>query len=519
MAPASTAMAPASTAMSATRLARQQSLKFIQEETQTVEEILEKQKISRQSSRKVRTEEQSAREARMTTFNKSVKDLAALQWNFSSRGLSTLDLLPNDVMVDGRSVTEREPHLLSDLAELLSANFTSLFDAYLYYAKVDSDVDLATELYYMTESSWKALLRDAQIIGAEKYQLQCLNTMDAALIFKQVNARRENLEKGIGKGGGGGLFGEQPTNPAALSAVVQSAVASGSAEQPTHTSDLSSTVLKSHYGAGGKFSFTFSEYLEGLVICAMQLFPPSAPGDGGPRPPLSAKHVLASVKTIIEQRVLKAAKQSGSLQFRKLFLESTRLTAAMEAIGGKLDALHAKYAKKPKVITQGVMKGSPIKSGQMKDLLDAKRFTEMCQEAELVGPSLSLYAVKNAFVYSLEINAEETGHRVPLLRRGPEFAEAVLRLTAAYDPKLADRGPLVAPKHKKPLPSGCRLSSANAAAEAGESAGESIAIAFAATEFEEEATEEEQELLDKLPLVCGKLLALNSINIPDSVNA
>jgi len=417
-------------------------------------------------------------------------------------------LLPGDMIIDGKSVTDREPQLTTDLATLLSTNFAGLFDAYLYYAKVDADVDNADELYRMTESAWKALLKDAQVLDSKKYQVTSLTTMQAAQIFKLVNQRRENLEKGIGRAGG---VPSESTNPAAISAAVQSAVQSGAAEQPSASNptatDVAASVLKPHFAGGSLFSFTFSEFLEGLVFVALQLFPPQGTVES-PSPPLSAAHVLDSVRTMIVDRVLRASKRSDSLAFRRDFLESNRLVAAMEAIRGKLDALHSKYAKKPKVVTAGLLKGSAVKSGEMQGLLDLKRFQEMCAEAELIGPCLSRAAVKNAFVYSLELNTDETGVSRPMLAKGAEFAEAVLRLTGAYDPSLAPRGPLSPPKStpgkfRKALPSASNAGMA-ASAEA------AVVAAMEGSEegHEEEATDKEADLLEKLPVVCGKLLAL-----------
>ena len=46
--------------------------------------------------------------------------------------------------------------------------------------------------------------------------------------------------------------------------------------------------------AGSLYSFTFSEFLEGLVFCALQLFPPQYTE---PPTPLTAAHVLNSVRT------------------------------------------------------------------------------------------------------------------------------------------------------------------------------------------------------------------------------
>ena len=64
-------------------------------------------------------------------------------------------------------MTQREPRLAADLSELLRGHFAPLFDTYMYYAKTDADEN-AAELYRMTEPGWKAMLRDALVLGGER---------------------------------------------------------------------------------------------------------------------------------------------------------------------------------------------------------------------------------------------------------------------------------------------------------------------------------------------------------------
>ena len=178
-----------------------------------VVEMLQRQKLERQASSAKQLEEQHRREARLRAFSTSKRNMYDAQWSHVQ-----LELLPGDQLVDGKGVTEREPTLLTDLAELLRARFESLFDTYMYYAKVEEH-EHAAELYRLTESSWKQLLRDAAVLQNEQYQLTCLSTTQASSIFKSVNQRRDNLQRGCGGGRGAPTPGT--TNSAAVSAAVR----------------------------------------------------------------------------------------------------------------------------------------------------------------------------------------------------------------------------------------------------------------------------------------------------------
>ena len=129
-----------------------------------------------------------------------------------------LEKLPGDALISGQGVAEREPYLADDLAELLRAHFQQLFDTYLYYAKVSwnftchslsclllptckyllharvqakaipahsymharhgfSQVEAeasTAELYRMTDSSWRMLLRDATVVGDGREQIKTM---------------------------------------------------------------------------------------------------------------------------------------------------------------------------------------------------------------------------------------------------------------------------------------------------------------------------------------------------------
>ena len=111
-------------------------------------------------------------------------------------------------------------------------------------------------------------------------------------------------------------------------------------------------------------------------------------------------------------------------------------------------------------------------------------------------------------MHSLELTADGTAVRKPLLSRGAEFHEAILRLTRAYDPGSGGVGALMTPKRNRPLP---RLSNAGMAATAQAAVSAAIQARTSSTPREVDETgevgDEEAALLEKLPVVCGKLLA------------
>ena len=272
----------------------------------------------------------------------------------------------------------------------------------------------------MTDFNWKSLLRDASLVGDGKGQL---STSGSTAIFKSVNQRRHNLAQQQGTAAQReSAAGFKPVDgtPAAMSDAALQVVSLG-----THGGVLGA-VAKPHYAAGSLYAFTFSEFLEALIHVALHL-PPAVAGVPKPAGGLTQEYVLAQLRWLLHERVLLNARRGEVLEFRKMVVESSTLSDALEAINPLLDPLYERYAEAPAKVKGGAAGFS------------LKAFQEMCQEAELVGHELSLVDVKSAFVHSLLFGADEDGTRMPLLER-TEFSEAVLRLALHYEPAQQEAG-------------------------------------------------------------------------------
>ena len=427
-------------------------------EQESMAALLQQQQEDRDASAARRAEEDAKRRDRLTKYEVGLVSMWDSQWAFVQ-----LHSLPHDILVDGCGVAEREPQLKEQLGALLRTHFQPLFDMYLHYAKIDED-EYASELYRMTESSWKTLLRDATVLGTAPGQI---SSVQASQIFTNVNQRRENLEL-AGLGGGWGLIA------AAGETIVEHGYAYG--------------VVRAHYAAGSLFAFTFSECLEGFVLLALELEPTQ---------PFTASSVLASVSRLLEAKLLPhdAAldKRYGDvLGFRRMVLGSTLLSEALTAMRPLLEPLHLKYGLKP---GEG---GAPMNTPA--GALGIRQFYDLCSDARLAGADLSRNAIKQAFVNSLPFSDDTAADRKPLLRRGAEFDEALVRLARAYTGK-----PLSASAVKRGVKRGGTFTDAKAAERAGHAL-------YTAIESQVGAQDElpaglEAELLGKLPVVCGKLLA------------
>ena len=134
----------------------------------------------------------------------------------------------------------------------------------------------------MMDFNWKALLRDATVVGDDKSSQ--LGTQAASAIFKSVNQRRDNLTQSKGamsKDRGGGALGmpgaaaaqEQSADPAEYTEAALKAMANPGGEAAAEKASVgfSSSVTRSHYAAGSLYAFTFSEYLEGLLHVALEV--------------------------------------------------------------------------------------------------------------------------------------------------------------------------------------------------------------------------------------------------------
>jgi hypothetical protein len=390
------------------------------------------------------------------------------------------------------------------------------------------------ELYRMADFNWKSLLRDASLVGEGKGQLR---TTAVSAIFKSVNQRRDNLAKNKGAAAQRENASGKPAEgtPAAYTDAVLQIASLG-----THGGTFANGVTP-HYAAGSLYGFTFSEFLEGLIHVAVQLPPvagQSRPGASG----LTEGYVLSQLGWVVQDRILLDARRGEVLEFRRMVVESPTLSEAAEAISPMLDPLYARQAELPSRQLVGC---------------SLKAFQDMCTEAELVGQGLSLMDIKSAFVHSLLIGADEDGTRKPLLDRN-EFDEAVMRLALHFEPPAADEtgrgggrnaGGRVAARKAlvhKAAEAGARVSTRSKAAVADKLAskvksqlasarplgegtpaledepaqgGEGAVAADAGVVVEEEEelhveeavaskAQEESIIVERLPILCGKLLAL-----------
>ena len=229
--------------------------------------------------------------------------------------------------------------------------------------------------------------------------------------------------------------------------------------------------------------------------------------------------------------MLKLAKHGRVLDFRLMLAGSSSIQAVMSEIAGPLDQLYSLYSKGPKRIGKGpncagAEATAAIRSGAAEGTLSLTRFHEMCQDAGLIGSSLSRHQAKMAFVHSLVITPDSQGPRRPLLSRGDEFHEAIARLVLAWNPQGAGSwqyqmdplrlGPAAAEASGgKPRTSVRQAKPGTLGSAAGMAASASQTVSEAVDRLVEDETTtfEEGTLLSKLPAVCGKLIAL-TMNTP-----
>ena len=463
--------------MASIKMQRQQSSKVKAAE---LERMLQQQTKERRTVQR-KGEEEAKRKRRLAEYEKSINSLWEDQWAHVQ-----LVRLPSDVPP---GVLAREPGLAEALANLLKEYFADLFDIYLYYAKVDSD-SASMELYKMTDFNWKALLKEAKVVGD---QPGMLSTSVSSTIFKTVNQRRDNMEQSRGKTGQGATSGQAQAadyTKAAMKAIVEIEPSKG----------FGSSVMRSHYAAGSLYAFTFSEYLEGLICTALELATGAKPPPAGG---LDSEYVLTSVRYLLEEHVLPNCCRGEVLDFRYTLANSATLSEAIDVIRPLIDPLYDKYADMPIRVVSG-------KPGMGFSL---RNFLEMCQEASLVGAQLSHVQVKTVFVNSLQISTDADAARKPLLNRN-EFQEAICRIAYRYDaskdPDLGGGSGSPAGK-KKPRTSLRKVGgSSNTAAHVASTIKEQISLTPRKGEGGEEAEHSEMELgvVANLPIVCGKLLAL-----------
>ena len=142
-------------------------------------------------------------------------------------------------------------------------------------------------------------------------------------------------------------------------------------------------VTRSHYAAGSLVSFTFSEFLEGLILVALHLQPPPSTEAA-----LTGADVMHAVASLLTERVLKHANHGDVLEFRRMLLGSSTLSEGLAAIRPSLETIYAKYG----VSASGAGAGSGGDGAARQ--VSLQRFVAMCKDANLVGGQLSSHACK-----------------------------------------------------------------------------------------------------------------------------
>lgn len=143
----------------------------------------------------------------------------------------------------------------------------------LHYAKVDladaADA-AAAELYTMTEFKWRTFLKDAMIVGEGKGQLSLIS---ASNIFTMVNQRRENHDKGrAASAATRGVTSATGARNSVVDTVTKAhAQQPGGADASVQQAQLTPSLFESVYTGGSVHGFTLSEFLEGLVLVALEL--------------------------------------------------------------------------------------------------------------------------------------------------------------------------------------------------------------------------------------------------------
>ena len=139
----------------------------------------------------------------------------------------------------------------------------------------------------MSQSRWLRCVRDCGLVGFDKWQLE---PAQASLLFTVVNHRREACVRQVNDA----LAGEH-----------------GDGGKKPRLAPMATTMDGTAFGAGSVNYFTFSEFIEALLLAALQI---SGPGRGGagqadPDALLCTRHVLAAVSHLLEDFVLPHAKR------------------------------------------------------------------------------------------------------------------------------------------------------------------------------------------------------------------
>lgn len=219
-----------------------------------------------------------------------------------------------------------------------------------------------------------------------------LEVADASVIFTQINARREGL--------------------------VQHANDAKEAKRQLKGGARRRSLDAAAQGAATLHEFSFSEFIEGLILVActlhMKAEEADADDDGGGGAPLEAQDVIAEVAGVTTHNLPRASREDV-LGFRHGLLRAVATHAPDE-----LRRLRRAIAPIGARCARGGWVG-----------LD--NWMKLVKESGLtVGGRLSVLQAKAAFFHSLRVDPQRRSRRPELSVAAGEFDEAFFRLARAY---------------------------------------------------------------------------------------
>lgn len=246
----------------------------------------------------------------------------------------------------------------------------------------------------MLDFNWKTCLKEAGVVADGKSET--LTTSDSTRIFKQVNQQRDNMEQAKGNQASKSQAAEY--TQAAMKAMVESG------GEPAR--GFGASVTKSHHAAGSLYAFTFSEFLEGLIIAAIECANGTNPP---PREGLSKAAVLTAVRRLLEERVLLRCQRGDVLDFRYTMANSAPLGDALDSIRHLIDPLYDKYADMPTKVRTHWLKPSTSRLGHHARTHHPAS-SSLCHHARTLHPPTSRLDPPNLDLLHTRLAASSTAH-------------------------------------------------------------------------------------------------------------
>lgn len=173
-------------------------------------------------------------------------------------------------------------------------------------------------------------------------------------------------------------------------------------------------------------------FVEMLVVAACELHTLQSAGERL-RVVVDAKTVVEATRSLVIERLLSAARRRNGLSFRRALFSSHRLLDATAALAAQLTPVHARYCELPSGLGQreldlseGAAKGDGMQ-------LRRRRFLQLARDAGLTGYGLAEAEAAAAFDSSTPVACDDA-RAEPALTDGHDFHEAIVRLTAAWQP-------------------------------------------------------------------------------------